>query len=97
MGSPPRGSKPVQKSHVTNQVFYNLLWKKNVYDKVFCLYSKVSLGRRNILKVTVKNTGRRSAFVKAVCYAGIVLRCRQNKSCFFLMNCNNSSSIVHIV
>jgi centrosomal protein CEP192 len=30
----------------------------------------VSLGRRNILKITVKNTGHRAAFVKAVCYAG---------------------------
>ena len=30
----------------------------------------MSLGRRNILKITVKNTGHRAAFVKAVCYAG---------------------------
>ena len=52
----------------------------------------MSLGRRNILKVTVKNTGRRAAFVKAVCYAGMVLKCRQDKNFFFVffgMNCNH--------
>lgn len=53
--------------------FYSLLWKENVYEKKFMfVFIKVSLGRRNILKVTVKNSGRRAAFVKAVCYAGMV-------------------------
>ena len=63
----------------------------------------MSLGRRNILKVTVKNTGRRAAFVKAVCYAGIVLRCGEEKLVyftfaflFFVMNCYHFSRIVHI-
>ncbi|XP_032230140.2 uncharacterized protein LOC5505880 isoform X2 [Nematostella vectensis] len=32
---------------------------------------EVSLGKKNVFKVTVKNTGARAAFVKAVCYTDI--------------------------
>ena len=31
---------------------------------------QVSLGKRNSVKVVVRNSGTRAAFVKAVCYSG---------------------------
>ena len=33
---------------------------------------QVSLGKKNSVKVVVRNSGTRAAFVKAVCYSGTV-------------------------
>jgi hypothetical protein len=59
---------------VVNVLFgkYWLKFEGIGFDLIKMHYLQVSLGRRNILKITVKNIGHRAAFVKAVCYAGKV-------------------------
>ncbi|XP_046843108.1 centrosomal protein of 192 kDa-like [Xenia sp. Carnegie-2017] len=57
--------------------FLNLKTSSNGYD---AFLGEVSLGRRNILKLTVKNTGCRAAFIKAVPYADFQIRLRYDQT-----------------
>lgn len=41
-------------------------WLKGLFSP------QVSLGKKNSVKVIVRNSGTRAAFVKAVCYSGTV-------------------------